>query len=196
MIVNCCRALVLVLASVVPVAAAPFHHPFGEWREYNRDWLAVCPDEIDEDSTHFYGFSCFASTASVELNAARLPAYKLTVLRNRLTGAIDIAVTVAADGVTTDTTRPLVLAFGGEAPITLDFTKDLETRYDTVNQFFVVDPVQRDALLDKMIARNALVISVPLSGGTASTTHVRLSLRGLAASLDFMSSYARKVAQY
>lgn len=196
MIVNSCFALVLLMAAATPVAAAPFHHPLGEWREYNRDWLASCPDKIDEDATHFYGFSCFASTASAELNATKLPAYKLTVLRNRLTGAIDIAITVAADGVTTDTARPLVLAFGGEAPISLDFAGDLETRYDTANQFFVVDPVQRDALLDKMIARNSLVISVPLTGGATSSKQVWLSLRGLAASLDFMSSYARKVTEY
>lgn len=190
------RAFALLLVSIAPVAAAPFHHPLGEWREYNRDWLAVCPDVIDEDATHFYGFSCFASTGGAQLNATRLPAYKLTVLHNRLSGDLDIAVTVAADGVTTDTSRPLVLAFGGEAPTLLDFTSDLETRYDTANQFFVVDEAKRTALLDKMVERNALVMTVPLTGGTASTAEVRLSLRGLAASLDFMATYARKVAQY
>lgn len=186
--------LAIAALSAMPAAAAPFHHPFGEWREYNRDWLAACPDAIDEDATDYYGFSCFASTGSQELNSAGLPAYKLTILRNRLTGDLDLAFTVAADDVETDTSRPLLLAFGNEPPDRLSFATDLETRYNTVNQFYVADPARKAALIEQMGERNAVVVTVPLNGG--DTKEVRLSLRGVLASLDFMASHARKLAQY
>ncbi|MFP9136635.1 hypothetical protein ACLI1C_05580 [Devosia sp. XGJD_8] len=186
--------LAIAALSAMPAAAAPFHHPFGEWREYNRDWLAACPDAIDEDATDYYGFSCFASTGSQELNSAGLPAYKLTILRNRLTGDLDLAFTVAADDVETDTSRPLLLAFGKEPPERLSFATDLETRYNTVNQFYVADPARKAALIEQMGERNAVVVTVPLNGG--DTKEVRLSLRGVLASLDFMASHARKLAQY
>jgi len=187
-------ALLATLATF-PAAAEPFHHPSGEWREYHRDWLAACPDAINEDATDFYGFSCFASTGSQELNSANLPAYKLTILRNRLNGELDVAFTIAADGVEPDAGRPLVLAFGGEAPESFDFSTDLETRHNTINQFFVVDPARKAALLEKMKQRNSVVITVPLSGERTSAD-VWLSLRGVMASIDFMATYARRIAQY
>ena len=189
-------ASILLLASALPLAAEPFHHSFGEWREYNRDWLAACPDVIDENATDYYGFSCFASTGSEELNTANLPAYKLTILRNRLTGDLDIAVTIAADGVEADTSRPLQLNFGGETPLSFDFTTDLETRYNTTNQYYVVDAARKAALLDKMKERTSLTLTVPLSGGEVDSKDVWLSLRGVSASIDFMATFARKVAQY
>jgi hypothetical protein len=196
MIARIGSVLTTLLAMSLPVAAEPFHHPHGEWREYHRDWLAACPDAINESATDYYGFSCFASTGSQELNSANLPAYKLTVFRNRLNGELDVAITVAADGVETDTSRPLVLAFGGETPESFDFTADLETRYNTINQFFVADPARKTALLDKMKERNSVVLTVPLTGGSAASEEVWLSLRGVTASIDFMATYARRVAQY
>lgn len=195
MIARLGSAVIVLVASSLPTAAEPFHHPFGEWREYHRDWLAACPDEIDEEATDYYGFSCFASTGSQELNGAGLPAYKLTVFRNRLNGELDIAITVAADGVEADTSRPLVLAFGGGVPESFDFTADLETRYNTINQFYVADPTRKAALLERMKERNSLLLTVPLTGAQASK-QVWLSLRGVTASIDFMATYARRVAQY
>ncbi len=196
MIAKIGTVFVTLVAASLPVAAAPFHHPFGEWREYHRDWLAACPDAIDENATDYYGFSCFASTGSQELNSASLPAYKLTVFRNRLNGELDVAITVAADGVEADTSRPLVLAFGGEAPQNFDFTVDLETRHNTANQFFIADPQRKAALLERMKERNSLLLTVPLTGGSKASQDVWLSLRGVTASIDFMATYARRVAQY
>lgn len=187
--------LAALLLLTIPVSAQPFQHSSGEWREYHRDWLAACPGVIDEDATDYYGFSCFASTASQELNSASLPAYKLTILRNRLTGDLDIAITVAADNVEADLTRPIVLAFGGEAPMQFDFGSDLETRYNTINQFYVVDPARKALVLDKMKERAAVTLSVPLTGAATSKS-VRLSLRGVIASIDFMAANSRKVSQY
>lgn len=189
-------ALVMTLAATFPLAAEPFHHPYGEWREYHRDWLAACPDVIDDDATDFYGHSCFASTGSQQLNSAGLPAYKLTLLRNRLTGELDIAVTVAADKAQTDTSRPLKLTFHGGVTMQFDFVADLETRYNTTNQFYVADPVRKAALLEEMKRRNALTMTVPLNGDGGASEEVWLSMRGVLASLDFMASFARKVAQY
>lgn len=187
--------LCLALGLTSPLAAEPFHHPYGEWREYHRDWLAACPDRIDEDAADYYGFSCFASTGSQELNEAGLPAFKLTLLRNRLTGELDMAITVAADGAEVDPGRPLVLAFGGEGGETLAFRTDLETRHNTVNQFFVTDPGRKAALIELMKERNAVLMTVPLTGDRAEA-EVWLSLRGVLASLDFMATYARRVAEY
>jgi len=178
-----------------PAQAEPFHHPFGEWREYNRDWLAACPDAINEDAPDFQGYSCFASTGSAALNAANLPAYKLTLIRNRLNGALDLAITVAADGAVYDQARPIELRFGGEPPIRLSMGTDLEIRHNTTNQFFVIGEQTRAALIEKMQERTALVLAVPLEG-VVQPAEIRLSLQGVMASLDFMSAYARRVAQY
>lgn len=187
--------LAALLALCAPVAAEPFHHPYGEWREYNRDWLAACPDEINEDATDYYGFSCFASTGSAALNSANLPAYKLTVFRNRLTGELDLAITVATDEGEYDPARPIMLAFGGQPPISLSMGRELETRYNTINQFYIADPDQKAELIERMKERTSLTLSVPLTG-QENAQDIRLSLQGVLASLDFMSTYARKVAQY
>ncbi len=176
------------------VSAEPFHHPYGEWREYNRDWLAACPDVINEDAADYYGYSCFASTGSQELNGAGLPAYKLTLIRNRLDGAIDIAITVSPENGQYDSARPILLHFGSEAPIELTMAAELEPRYNTINQFFIAGPRSAD-ILDKMKERNALTLSVPLLGQD-EPVKTWLSLRGVLASLDFMANYARRVAQY
>ena len=196
MIARLASALVLTLAAAMPLAAEPFHHPFGEWREYHHDWLAVCPDAIQEDATSYYGVSCFASTSSQELNSANLPAYQLTLMRNRLTGELDVAVTVAADNAEVDTSRPLRLSFSGAPPLSFAFGRDLETRYNTSNQYYVADPARKAALIETMQQRNAVTMIVPLTGDQTASKSVRLSMRGVTASLDFMASYARKVAQY
>lgn len=177
------------------VSAEPFHHPYGEWREYNRDWLAACPDAIDEDAGDYYGYSCFASTGSQELNGANLPAYKLTLIRNRLDGTLDLAITVSPDKGEYDAARPITLQFGGEPPISLAMSTGIETRFNTINQFFIADPVQRDAIIETMKERNAVTLSVPLAGQEAPV-ETWLSLRGVLASLDFMATYARKVKDY
>jgi hypothetical protein len=196
MIAKTSLALVLTAIAALPAVAAPFHHPYGEWREYNQDWLAACPDAINEGATDYYGFSCFASTGSAELNSTSLPAWKLTLVHNRLTGVVDVAFTAAADNVDIDPSRPLLINFGGDKPLSFDFSGDLETRYNTINQWFVVDPARRDDLVHTMKSRNALTLSVPLTELDEPSRTVWLSMRGVTASLDFMSSYARKVAQY
>ncbi|MCP8884982.1 hypothetical protein NIM87_15840 [Devosia sp. XJ19-1] len=188
-------SLVAFLLLSGPAMAEPFHHPFGEWREYNRDWLAACPDAIVEGSGDFYGYSCFASTGSQELNGANLPAYKLTLIRNRLDGTLDLAITVSPETGEYDPARPITLSFGGEPPVNLAMGTDIETRHNTINQFFIADAEQLAAIIDTMKDRNAVTLSVPLVGQD-EPVETWLSLRGVLASLDFMETYARKVAQY
>lgn len=186
-----------ILATAVPVGAAPFHHPSGEWREYNRDWLAACPDEIVEDDvTSYYGTSCFASTGSQELNTAGRPAWKLTLVHNRLSGDIDLAFTGTPSDTALDTTRVLRFEFTGASAIELSFAQDLENRFSSTNQWFVADDTQRDLLIELLQSRAALVLAIPVTDTAAPVRHVRLSLQGVLASLDFMASYARRVAQY
>ena len=83
----------------------------------------------------------------------------------------------------------------GEEAIALNFGTDIETRFNTVNQFFVSDPDNLASIIATMKERNAVTLSVPLKG-QEKPVDTWLSLRGVLASLDFMETYARKVAQY
>lgn len=186
-------AAFLLLAA--PATAEPFQHSSGEWREYFRDWLAACPSVIDEDATDYYGRACFASTGSQALNSSNLPAYKLTLIRDRLNGQIDVAITVATDVGEYDEARPIEIAFGGDQAVALKVGETLETRSNVINQFFVSDAAVRDNLLDRMKQRTSLRLIVPIEGSDVLVDS-RLSLQGVMASLDFMSTHARKVAQY
>lgn len=190
-VVACLATFALLIA---PAVAEPFHHSSGEWREYHRDWLAACPPVIDEDAPDYYGYSCFASTGSQELNGASHPAYKLSLIRNRLDGTVDIAITVSPDDGVFDEERPMTISFSGGPSFALRMGDDLEVRFNTINQFFLIGP-HYDEIFEKFEDRNALTLGVPLLGKEKPVT-TWLSLRGVLASLDFMSTYARKVAQY
>lgn len=187
--------LAVLLFLTQSLAAEPFRHSSGEWREYHRDWLASCPSVIDEDGPDFYSFSCFASTGSQALNSAALPSYKLTLVQNRLDGTLDVAITVAADDGAYDETRPMVLSFSGEPPIRLALGTELETRYNTTNQYFVASPELRDRLVALMKERAGVILAVPLEG-RVQPVDTRMSLQGVMAALDFMATNARRVAQY
>jgi hypothetical protein len=180
-------------------AGEPFHHPFGEWREYNRDWLAVCPDAIEEGnaSAGYYYVSCFASTGAGQ-NEAGQPDYKLTLVLNRLDGELDVAFSDQANGGTSfDRTRPLSIRFGSEPPMLFSYGTDLETRYTTINQYFVSDPAKRDALIAAMKEKASATLLVPLAGDDPDAfADIRLSMQGVLASLDFMDAYARRVEDY
>ncbi|MET0440121.1 MAG: hypothetical protein ABW043_21715 [Devosia sp.] len=187
--------LAALLLLTIPAAAEPFHHSYGEWREYFRDWLAACPDAIVEGSADYYGYSCFASTGSQAQNSASLPAYKLTLIRNRLDGELDLAITVATDEGGYDESRPMRLLFAGDGPVMLNMGEHIETRFNVTNQYFVADAELEARLIDRMKERTSLKLIVPMTG-QEKPADVWLSLQGVMASLDFMSAYARKVEQY
>lgn len=190
-----CARLAALLLLTVPAVAEPFHHSYGEWREYFRDWLAACPDAIVEDSADYYGYSCFASTGSRMQNSASLPAYKLTLIRNRLDGELDLAITVAVDEGSYDESRPMRLLFAGDGPVMLAMGEELETRFNVTNQYFVADADLEAQLIERMKERASLKLIVPMTGAE-QPADIWLSLQGVMASLDFMSAYARKVEQY
>lgn len=190
-----CARLAALLLLTIPAAAEPFHHSYGEWREYFRDWLAACPDAIVEGSADYYGYSCFASTGSQALNSSNLPDYKLTLIRNRLDGELDLAITVAADEGSYDENRPMRLLFAGDGPVILSMGEHLETRFNVTNQYFVADAELEAQLIERMQERTSLKLIVPMTG-REQPEDVWLSLQGVMASLDFMSTYARKVEQY
>lgn len=190
-----CARLAALLLLTVPAVAEPFHHSYGEWREYFRDWLAACPDAIVQDSADYYGYSCFASTGSRMQNSASLPAYKLTLIRNRLDGELDLAITVAADEGSYDESRPMRLLFAGDGPVMLAMGEELETRFNVTNQYFVADADLEAKLIERMKERASLKLIVPMTGAE-QPADIWLSLQGVMASLDFMSAYARKVEQY
>ncbi|WP_449396624.1 hypothetical protein [Devosia riboflavina] len=187
--------LAALLLLTIPAAAEPFHHSYGEWREYFRDWLAACPDAIVEGSADYYGYSCFASTGSQAQNSASLPAYKLTLIRNRLDGELDLAITVATDEGGYDESRPMRLLFAGDGPVMLNMGEHIETRFNVTNQYFVADAELEARLIERMKERTSLKLIVPMTG-QEKPADVWLSLQGVMASLDFMSAYARKVEQY
>lgn len=176
-----------------PAFAEPFHHPFGEWREYNRDWLAACPDVIEEGSSGYYGISCFASTATADRNGAGSPTYKLTMLLNRLDGELGLFFAVQSESLAADQTRPVLLAFDGETPTSYSFGPDLETRYNTINEFYFM---AAEPLIERMVEGNTVTLTIPVNDGDDPLRRVTLSLRGVSSSLDFMRAYARRVAQY
>ncbi|GHA30444.1 hypothetical protein GCM10007989_27780 [Devosia pacifica] len=189
-----CLSLLLLFPAAA--SAEPFHHSFGEWREYNRDWLAACPDEIVEGETGYYGTSCFASTGSQQLNAAGLPAYKITLILDRLDGDLDVAFTFApTEGSTLDQTRPLTLRFSDSVPMQFAFGGDLETRYNTSNQFFVSNVEKLDVLLDAMRDKARATMLIPV-GEADSHQSVEFSMHGVIASIDFMQAYARRLSTY
>lgn len=187
-----CFGLVALIALSGPVMAEPFHHPFGEWRQYHRDWLAVCPDRIDEqDDTGFYSTSCFASTGAGGDNDAGEPNFKLTLIRNRISGEIDLVFTPSpTDGRELDTTRPLVVEFGGAPAMVFSFESDLETRFNVENQYYVVSDDKLEPLLEAMQARNAAHLRIPITGGEADEVSLRFSMRGVRASLEFLEAFA------
>lgn len=187
--------LAALLLLTVSARAEPFHHSSGEWREYFRDWLAACPDLVNEDATDYYGYSCFASTGSQLKNSTNLPAYKLSLIRNRLDGTLDLAITVAPTSGGYDEARPMRLLFSGTSPVLLTMGKDLETRFNTTNQYFIADPDLATRLIDQMKERTSLKLIVPMTEAE-KPAEIWLSLQGVMASLDFMSAYARKVSQY
>lgn len=190
-----CAPFAALLLLTGPAFAEPFQHPYGEWREYFRDWLAACPDAINEDATDYYGYSCFASTGSQALNSANLPAYKVSLIRNRLDGDIDVAITVAVDEGGYDESRPMRLLFGGSEPVMLAMGVELETRFNVTNQYFVADAELEADLIERMKERASFKLVVPMTG-QEKPADIWLSLQGVMASLDFMSTHARKVEQY
>ena len=188
-------AVSLIAMSLSSVSAKPFKHKFGEWREYNSAWLAVCPQKLEPEKAKFstYYDHCWAVAGSAEKNDIGYPVYSFRVHRQRVTGAMEISFTYASvNQYKLDTSRPMTMQFDGGNGTNLSFSTSLETRFSTVNEYFIKDGTQKNFILENLRERNHLTVSVPLTTpqGEKRSKAVNIWLKGVQASEDFMKAYA------
>lgn len=188
-------AVFLITMSLSPISAKPFKHEFGEWREYNSAWLAVCPEKLEPEKAKFstYYDHCWAVAGSSEKNDIGYPVYSFRIHRQRATGAMEISFTYASiNQHKLDTSQPMTMQFDGGEGTNLSFSTSLETRFNTVNEYFIKDETQKDFILKNLRERNHLSVSVPLQTpqGEKRSKAVNIWLKGVQASEDFMKAYA------
>lgn len=190
-------AVSLITMSFSPVNAKPFKHKFGEWREYNSAWLAVCPEKLEPEKAKFgtYYDHCWAVAGSTETNDIGYPIYSFRIHRQRVTGAMEVSFTYAGAGSQKlDTTRPINIFFDGGHEAMLSFSVSLETRFNTVNQYFIKNESHKNYVLKHLRERNHLTASIPLipSPGHQNFKKVDIWLKGVQASERFMKAYANQ----
>ena len=188
-------AVSLMAMSLSPVSAKPFKHKFGEWREYNSAWLAVCPEKLEPEKAKFdtYYDHCWAVAGSAEKNNIGYPVYSFRFHRQRVTGAMEISFTYADGGQDKlDVSQPMTMQFDGGDGTNLSFSTSLETRFNTINEYFIKDETQKIFILKNLRERNHLTVSVPLTTpqGDKRSKAVNIWLKGVQASEAFMKAYA------
>jgi len=172
-----------------PLAAKPFHHEFGELREYHRHWLAVCPDKFIPTSTNSYERECWASTFS-GVNGrfnGDFPGNRLTVSRDRASGILKITfVMVSEDQV--DRSRRIGVTFSSGSQDDYVFGERIVTNGNVINEFTFPFADDTANMLDRMRVGTYMRMTIPLITGGEATTH--FSLRGLNKALQFTQEYA------
>ena len=178
-----------------PVNAKPFKHKFGEWREYNSAWLGVCPIKFEPEKAKYgtYYDHCWAVVGSNEKNDVGYPIYSFRIHHQRVTGATEFSFTFA--GVGTDklnVTKPMNMQFDDGNGTSLSFSTSLETRFNTINEYFIKDQAQKSFILKNLRERNHLTVSVPLisAQGKKHYKTINIWLKGVQASEKFMKAYA------
>ena len=197
MIKSITALLAITMASIglSSASAKPFKHKFGEWREYNSAWLGVCPIKLEPEKAKYgtYYDHCWAVAGSAETNGIGYPAYSFRIHRHRVTGTMEISFTYAAAGSDKlDISKPMTMQFDGGAETDLSFSQSLETRFNTINEYFIKDETQKNFILKNLRKRNHLTVSVPLlsSQGDKHSKTVNIWLKGVQASEAFMKAYA------
>ena len=185
----------LMAMSLSPVSAKPFKHKFGEWREYNSAWLGVCPIKFEPEKAQYgtYYDHCWTVAGSTETNSVGYPVYSFRIHRHRVTGTMEVSFTYAATGAEKlDISEPMTMQFDGRVGTNLSFSDSLETRFNTVNEYFVKDETQKNVILKNLRERNHLTVSVPLitPNGEQYSKTVNIWLKGVQASEKFMKDYA------
>lgn len=181
------KALPLALLFITLVTglaeAKPFRHRFNEWREYNQHWLSVCPINPRPTGSE-YADSCWATTFAGETyEFARR--HQLAVYRHRDTGAVSIRFAVYWEDLAPDS--QVVLRFDSALPIALEVA-DLVTT-NTLNEYWLKDPVAVAAALADMKAHNGLKISYRLVDGREES--IRFSLIGFTKAFAFTENRAQ-----
>ncbi|MEP3232708.1 MAG: hypothetical protein ABJO30_07755 [Hyphomicrobiales bacterium] len=188
-------AVTIATTGISSVSAKPFKHKFGEWREYNSAWLGVCPIKLESEKAKFgtYYDHCWAVAGSAETNSIGYPIYSFRFHRQRVTGAMEISFTYAGgDQTKLDNSRPMTMQFDGGYGANLSFSTSLETRFNTINEYFVKDETQKNFILKNLRERNHLSVSIPLTTpqGDKHSKSVNIWLKGVQASEEFMKAYA------
>jgi len=183
-------ALGAALCGAWPAAEArPFHHPFGEMREYHRHWLAVCPDAHKPGSEMAYNTNCWASTWTGNEDGSfsgDFPGYRLSVHRNRTTGALSLTfVSVSAEKI--DKTRPVRVKFSNGPATDYAYGTSVTPNGNIGNEYTFPIARESQALIRRMKAGNAVTITLPTDKGETS---MRFSLIGLRSALGFLKKYA------
>ncbi|MEP1443358.1 MAG: hypothetical protein ABJK39_10160 [Hyphomicrobiales bacterium] len=181
--------------SVSSVSAKPFKHKFGEWREYNSAWLAVCPEKLEPEKAKYstYYDHCWAVAGSKQKNSIGYPVYSFRIHRHRVTGKFQVSFTYAGEKTDKlDLSRPMDMYFDGSNETRLSFSTSLETRFNTVNEYFIKNETQKDLVVKNLRERSHLTVSIPLitAQGEAHSKTVNIWLKGVQASEKFMKAYA------
>lgn len=180
----------LLLAPTLALAK-PFHHQFGELREYHRHWLAVCPDKHDPSSPSQYQRNCWASTFTGDENGSfkgEFPGFRLSVSRNRISGKK--AITFVGPLLNfIDTNQPFMLRHSNGDLDWLRFGDEITTNGDSGNEFLFANQATSTRTISKMLAGNHVTIRVPLKSGHKD---LFFSTIGLRAALKFTKEYANR----
>jgi len=167
----------------------PFHHPFGELREYHKHWISVCPDIHEPDSNSDYRTNCWASTWTGNEDgtmSGAFPGDRLSVHRNRTTG--DMKVTIAAIFVDEiDRSRPVRVKFSGGHRAEYTFGEAFIQHQNFGNEYtFAAGDTTAD-IIRRMRAGNHITITLPLHNGEHAMFY---SLQGLRDAMAFTEQYA------
>lgn len=174
--------LIVGLSAAGLAQAKPFRHPFGEWREYNKHWLSVCPI-TSEKTASFYRDHCWATTfAGPEYEYARR--HQLAVYRHRDTGWLQIRFAIHWEDL--DPQSSIVLKFD-RAPQVEIAVSDLEQR-NTLNVYWLTDPVVVQTMIDDMRSSNGLNVAYRFADGREE--EVRFSMIGFTKAFEFTLTYA------
>ena len=178
--------MVLLALILSPTAAMsePFHHKFGELREYYAHWLAVCPDKHDPNSASQYERTCWASTTPN--NDGPFFDQRLSVSRDRTTSAIGIRF-VAPNYADIDKSGAVTIRFSGGRVWSGAWKSSLTDV--AANEFAFNDSAEIAILLAHMRRANWMSIETPMKSGKQS---LLFSTIGLNDSLDFLKKYARR----
>lgn len=162
--------------------AEPFHHKFGELREYHQHWLAVCPNKSDAAANSDYQRTCWATTHAG--NTGALFDERLSVSRDRFSGEFKIRFVTSAYQ-KLDRSKPVVVKFSNGKYQLFQFGSSVQS-HESINEFLLAadDPI---SLVQAMKKANWMTLSIPTSDGPVRETY---SMIGLTSALGFTEKYA------
>lgn len=188
--------IIITLTAITHIAnAKPFKHSFGEWRDYNGAWLAVCPEEIQPENAKYgyYYTHCWAVAGSQKKNSVDYPVFSFRLYRDRQDGSLQFGFTYATSEPSErlDENRMLSFTIDQHPPSNYSFFKDLEARHNTGNEYYIKDPAKVMTLVLALRKGAHMQVEVPVFfGDQQETRRVNIWLKGVQASERFMKAYA------